>query len=70
MSISGQSYKELAIPYFKETFDCIDEVMQALGIRYYLIGASAISLHLLEKGIQPGRGTKDIDFAIMVSDMK
>jgi predicted nucleotidyltransferase len=69
MSTSSQTYKELAIPYFKETFDCIDEVMQELKIRYYLIGASAIALELLKEGIKPSRGTKDIDFAVMVSDL-
>ncbi len=69
MSTSSQTYKELAIPYFKETFDCMDEIMQELKIPYYLIGASAIALELLKKGIKPSRGTKDIDFAVMVSDL-
>lgn len=70
MSISNQTYKELAIPYFKETFDCIDEVMRELKVPYYLIGVSAIALELLKSGIKPERGTKDIDFAVMISDMK
>lgn len=70
MNTSSQTYKELAIPYFKESFDCIDEVMQELKIPYYLIGASAIALELLEEGIKPSRGTKDIDFAVMVSSMR
>lgn len=69
MSSSNQTYKELAIPYFKETFDCIDEVMQELNIPYYLIGVSAIALELLKQGIKPSRGTKDIDFAVMISSM-
>jgi len=67
MSTSNQTYKELAIPYFKESFDCIDEVMQELKIPYYLIGVSAIALELLKGGIKPSRGTKDIDFAVMIS---
>lgn len=67
MSTSSQTYKELAIPYFKESFDCIDEVMQELQIPYYLIGVSAIALEFLKKGIKPSRGTKDIDFAVMIS---
>ena len=67
MSTSNQTYKELAIPYFKEVFDIIDEVMIEHDIPYYHIGASAMALALLEKGIRPGRGTKDIDFAIMIS---
>lgn len=67
MSTSNQTYKELAIPYFKEVFDIIDELMIEHNIPYYLIGASAMALALLEDGIKPGRGTKDIDFAIMIS---
>jgi hypothetical protein len=69
MSTSCQTYKELAIPFFKESFDCIDEAMRRLNIPYYLIGASAIALELLKQGIKPGRGTKDIDFAVMISSM-
>lgn len=67
MSTSNQTYKELSIPYFKEVFDCIDKVMIKRNIPYYLIGASAIALELLKSGIKPNRGTKDIDFAIMLS---
>lgn len=70
MSTSGQTYKDLAIPYFKEVFDCIDKVMVKLRVPYYLIGASAIALELLKKGIKPSRGTKDIDFAIMISSLQ
>jgi len=70
MNTSNQTYKELAIPYFKESFDCIDEVMRELNIPYYLIGVSAIALELLKEGIKPSRGTKDIDFAVMISRMK
>jgi len=70
MNTSNQTYKELAIPYFKESFDCIDEVMQELQIPYYLIGESAIALELLKDGIKPSRGTKDIDFAAMISSIK
>src|SRR5690606_3674143 len=50
--------------------DCIDEVMKEFQIQYYLIGASAIALELLKEGIKPSRGTKDIDFAVMISSMK
>jgi len=67
MSTLNQTYKELSMPYFKEAFDCIDNVMQELGLPYYLIGASAIALELLKKGIKPSRGTRDIDFAVMIS---
>lgn len=70
MSTSNQTYKELAIPYFKEVFDCVDEVMIKLNVPYYLIGASAIALELLKSGVRPNRGTKDIDFAIMISSIE
>lgn len=70
MSTSNQSYKELAIPYFYEVFEIIDKVMLQHQIPYYLVGASAVALELLKKGIKPSRGTKDIDFAIMISTMK
>jgi protein gp37 len=38
MSLSNLSYKELAIPYFKEVFEVIDQTMIAHQIAYYLIG--------------------------------
>lgn len=69
MSTSGKSYKELAIPGFKGAFDCIDQIMHKHQIPYYLIGVNALALELLRKGIKPGRGTKDIDFAMMIPEM-
>ncbi len=69
MNSSNQTYKELSIPYFNEVFDIIDEIMNDHNIPYYLIGVSAMSLELLKKGIKPCRGTKDIDFAIMISSI-
>lgn len=69
MNTSNQSYKELSIPYFREVFECIDQIMSQYNIPYYLIGVNAIALQLLKEGIKPGRGTKDIDFAIMISSM-
>ncbi len=70
MSKLNQTYKELAIPHFSEVFNIIDTVMKQLSVPYYLIGANAIALELLKEGIKPNRGTKDIDFAIMLSSMK
>lgn len=69
MNTSGKSYKELSIPYFREVFEIIDITMKEQGIPYYLIGASAMALELMKKGIAPARGTKDIDFAIMISTL-
>ena len=68
-NIFKHTYKELAIPYFREVFDIIDEVLTQLSIPYYLVGISAIALELLKSGIKPSRGTKDIDFAIMISSV-
>jgi len=70
MNTLNKTYKELSIPFFKEVFDCIDETMSTLGIPYYLIGVNAIALELLKNEIQPARGTKDIDFAVMISSIK
>lgn len=70
VSTSSQTYKDLAIPYFEEVFRIIDKVLSEQNIPYYLVGVNAIALELLEKGYQPSRGTKDIDFAIMISSMK
>ena len=67
MSSLKTTYKELTIPYFKEVFQIIDEVLTEHGTPYYLIGASAIALEMLKYGIKPARGTKDIDFALMIS---
>ncbi|MFT5251031.1 MAG: putative nucleotidyltransferase [bacterium] len=69
MTTSNQSYKDLSIPHFKEVFDIIDGALQEHNIPYYLIGATAIALELLKDGIKPSRGTKDIDFAIMISSL-
>lgn len=65
----NKTYKELAIPYFNEVFDIIDQTLSNLKIPFYLVGVSAVALELLKGGIKPSRGTKDIDFAIMISSL-
>jgi predicted nucleotidyltransferase len=70
MNTLNQTYKDLAIPYFAEVFNHIDEVLKALQIPYYLIGVNSIAIQLLQEGIKPNRGTKDIDFAIMIESIK
>lgn len=67
MKNTSQSYKQLGIPFFKEVFELLDETFKARKIPYYLLGSTAISLELLKDGFKPSRGTKDIDFAIMIS---
>jgi predicted nucleotidyltransferase len=65
----NKTYKELAIPYFNEVFIIIDQTLLKLNIPYYLVGVTAVALQLLKKGIKPSRGTKDIDFAIMIGSL-
>jgi predicted nucleotidyltransferase len=67
---SKKTYRELSWPYFKEVFLILDSICHELGIEYYLIGAQARNFHLLESGIEPNRGTKDIDFAVMLPEME
>lgn len=62
------SFKSLT-PWFKEVFTLVDAACKELNIPLYLIGAQARHFHLAEQGIKPGRGTMDIDFAIMLPDM-
>tara|TARA_B110000211_G_scaffold233170_1_gene298637 strand:- start:589 stop:1062 length:474 start_codon:yes stop_codon:yes gene_type:complete len=69
MSTSKKTYKDLSIPFFKEVFDDIDEIMVHHKVPYYLIGASAVALQIMHKDRHPPRGTKDIDFAIMISSL-
>ena len=70
MSSSGQTYKELAIPYFKEVFDIIDSIMKKHNTPFYLVGVNAMDLELLKRGVKPSRATKDIDFAVMISSLE
>lgn len=67
---SNKTYRELTFPFFREVFTIIDKVCRDMKIEYYLIGAQARNFHLLEKGITPGRGTQDIDFAVMLPEIK
>ncbi|NLT52687.1 MAG: hypothetical protein GXX85_17425 [Ignavibacteria bacterium] len=68
--ISKKAYRELSLPHFREVFRIIDTVCGEMGIGYYLIGAQAKDFHFLEKGFKPRRDTKDIDFAVMMPEMK
>ena len=54
------SFKEFT-PWFKKVFVLIDNTCKQMSIPLYLIGAQARHFHLIEKGIKPGRGTKDMD---------
>lgn len=63
---SNLTYRDLAIDYFKEVFELVDEVMKDCNAPFYLIGVNATDIQLLKEKIKPSRGTKDIDFAVMV----
>jgi predicted nucleotidyltransferase len=63
---SSLTYRDLAIDYFLEVFQLVDEVMKDSNAPYYLIGVNATDIQLLKEKIKPSRGTKDIDFAVMV----
>ncbi len=67
---SGRTYKELASPHFGEVFAAIEKICRERIIPVYLIGAHARIIQHLEQGIQPMRGTGDIDFAIMIPDIE
>ncbi|MCX6271032.1 MAG: nucleotidyl transferase AbiEii/AbiGii toxin family protein [Bacteroidetes bacterium] len=67
---SNKTFRELSFPFFREAFIILDMVFQEMGIFYYLIGAQARDIHLLDQGIAPSRGTQDIDFAVMLPDME
>lgn len=53
----------------KEAFNVLLTVFNAFHLRYFLIGAQARDIHFFQKGIKPARGTRDIDFAVMVESM-
>lgn len=67
---SKKTFKELSVPYFQEVYLLLDMVFEDMGIEYYLIGAQARNIHLLANGILPNRGTQDIDFAVMLPEIK
>ncbi|MEZ4685766.1 MAG: nucleotidyl transferase AbiEii/AbiGii toxin family protein [Bacteroidia bacterium] len=58
-----------AIEAHKEAFRILLNIMESYSIRFFLIGAQARDVHFMRKGIKPARGTRDIDFAVMVDSM-
>lgn len=69
MTSYQSSFKDLLIPYFREVFEKLNEVFSEMHVPFYMIGVNAIDLQLLQEGHKPARGTKDIDFAIMISSV-
>lgn len=64
-----KTFRALSLPYLKDVYQLVDKICSQNGVEFYLIGAQARDIHLLEKEIQPTRGTMDIDFAIMLPDL-
>jgi predicted nucleotidyltransferase len=56
--------------HFKELIIILDKASRKLSIDFYLIGARVRDLWFNIKGIQPKRFTYDVDFAVLVSDLK
>lgn len=67
---SPKTFKQLSFSHFKEVYQLIDKICGKYKIPFYLIGAQARDIHLLESGIAPVRGTMDIDFAIMFPEIE
>ena len=61
------SFRALQREGLKDVFASLNRALEALEIDFYLIGALARDTWFVQKGIRT-LGTKDIDFAVMVSD--
>jgi len=60
--------KEIRQEGLKEILDILEEVFSKVGVDfYYLIGATARDLWFQKEGIK-SRATKDIDFAVLISN--
>lgn len=66
MSNTYKNTKDYAFQEHNEAFTILLDVFKTFAIRYFLIGAQARDVHFLSKDIKPVRGTRDIDFAVMV----
>ncbi len=69
MSNFYKTYKGYAFGEHKDAFRVLNQVFQTFSLRFFLIGAQARDIHFYQKGIKPSRGTRDIDFAVMVESM-
>ncbi|MBQ21689.1 MAG: hypothetical protein CMD31_13120 [Flavobacteriales bacterium] len=69
MSNSYKNLKHYAFSEHTTAFKVLTEVFREFSIHYFLIGAQARDVHFFQKGIKPNRGTRDIDFAVMMQDM-
>jgi predicted nucleotidyltransferase len=70
MSATYNSFKQYIFGEHQEAFQVLIKVFEAVPIHYFLIGAQARDVHFYRQGIKPSRGTRDIDFAVMVDTME
>ncbi len=52
-----------------EAFSILLNTFRSYNLHHFLIGAQARDVHFFQQGIKPLRGTRDIDFAVMVSSL-
>ena len=69
MSNTYKNLKHYAFTEHETAFKVLTEVFGTFSIQYFLIGAQARDVHFYQQGIKPSRGTRDIDFAVMMQDM-
>jgi len=69
MSNTYKNLKHYAFAEHEAAFKALTEVFHTFSIQYFLIGAQARDVHFYQQGIKPNRGTRDIDFAVMMQDM-
>lgn len=69
MSDTYKNLKNYAFTEHVEAFKALTEVFKSFSVQYYLIGAQARDVHFYQQGIKPNRGTRDIDFAVMMQNM-
>jgi predicted nucleotidyltransferase len=61
------SFKQLRQENLKEAFASFERALTAIDIDFYLIGAIARDTWFVRKGVR-ALGTKDVDFAVFISD--
>jgi hypothetical protein len=66
-SIYKIDFRKLRQENLKDTFETLERAMQNIGVDFYLIGALARDTWFAQKGIR-ALGTKDIDFAVFISN--
>lgn len=69
MSDTFKNINDYALQEHAEAFKALLNVFAEFGLRFFLIGAQARDVHFMQKEFKPNRGTRDIDFAVMVESI-